>query len=374
MLRLLGPRSVVLVAVACACGWLAASANAFVYWSSFAGSRGPGRPGRRRRQWRVHRCDAGRGRCRRLRTSSTGPTRAPTRLAAPTSTAPLPTRASSPARRSRAVSPSTRDTSTGPTRRTNSIGRANLDGTGRESELHHRRQRARGRSPSTPATSTGPTTQPARSAAPPWLHPAATSSVAASPELRHRPGRPQRRRARLHQRLLGRLWARVDRPRPIGGVTSDNDFIGGLNSPSAVAVDAGHVYWTSFPDNAIGRANLDGSAPTSNFIAGANEPQRDRRRRRRVPARHDADPLAGRAERLRRLVHDRRPRHRRRLGQRLPGGLAALRGRPAGPAGHVRRDRARPARWPGPESTSRPTASTRPTPPPRIRRATRAHR
>ena len=58
----------------------------------------------------------------------------------------------------------------------------------------------------------------------------------------------------------------------IGGVTADNDFIGGLNSPSAVAVDAGHVYWTSFPDNTVGRANLDGSAPTPAFITGTGGP------------------------------------------------------------------------------------------------------
>ncbi len=59
---------------------------------------------------------------------------------------------------------------------------------------------------------------------------------------------------------------------PIGGGTADDDFIGGLNSPSAAAVDSGHVYWTSFPENAIGRANLDGTASNSAFITGAGGP------------------------------------------------------------------------------------------------------
>jgi virginiamycin B lyase len=58
----------------------------------------------------------------------------------------------------------------------------------------------------------------------------------------------------------------------LAGASADSDFIGGLNSPSAVAVDAGHVYWTSFPDNTIGRANLDGTAPTPAFITGAGGP------------------------------------------------------------------------------------------------------
>ncbi|HXD66291.1 MAG TPA: hypothetical protein VNV17_16840 [Solirubrobacteraceae bacterium] len=56
-----------------------------------------------------------------------------------------------------------------------------------------------------------------------------------------------------------------------GGSVTD-DFIDGLNSPSAVAVDAGHVYWTSFPDNAIGRADLDGTSPAPAFIGGAGGP------------------------------------------------------------------------------------------------------
>jgi hypothetical protein len=58
----------------------------------------------------------------------------------------------------------------------------------------------------------------------------------------------------------------------IGGGSPDDDFIDGLNEPSAVAVDAGHVYWTSFSDNAIGRANLDGSASNPAFIGGADGP------------------------------------------------------------------------------------------------------
>ena len=38
MLLPVGPKSVVTLVVACVCGWAAASANAYVYWSNFAGS------------------------------------------------------------------------------------------------------------------------------------------------------------------------------------------------------------------------------------------------------------------------------------------------------------------------------------------------
>ncbi|HXS32385.1 MAG TPA: hypothetical protein VN758_01260 [Solirubrobacterales bacterium] len=48
--------------------------------------------------------------------------------------------------------------------------------------------------------------------------------------------------------------------------------------PQYIAVDAGHVYWTSAPGlqvgcGAIGRANLDGSIPEPEFIPGATNPQ-----------------------------------------------------------------------------------------------------
>ena len=107
-----------------------------------------------------------RGRGRRARTS-TGPT--PTRRdrsGAPISTAAASIRASSPARPRPAGSPSTAGTSTGPRTATGTIGRANLDGTRREPELHHRRDRALRASRSTEATSTGRTRLARRSGVP----------------------------------------------------------------------------------------------------------------------------------------------------------------------------------------------------------------
>jgi virginiamycin B lyase len=58
----------------------------------------------------------------------------------------------------------------------------------------------------------------------------------------------------------------------LAGGSVDDNFIGGLNQPNGVAVDAGHVYWTTFGDNAIGRANLDGTASMPAFITGAGGP------------------------------------------------------------------------------------------------------
>jgi hypothetical protein len=42
--------------------------------------------------------------------------------------------------------------------------------------------------------------------------------------------------------------------------------------PRGLAVDGSHIYWTNPDQGAIGRANLDGSAPTPTFITGAHQP------------------------------------------------------------------------------------------------------
>jgi hypothetical protein len=42
--------------------------------------------------------------------------------------------------------------------------------------------------------------------------------------------------------------------------------------PRGLAVDSSHIYWTNPDLGAIGRANLDGSAPTQTFITGAQQP------------------------------------------------------------------------------------------------------
>jgi virginiamycin B lyase len=51
------------------------------------------------------------------------------------------------------------------------------------------------------------------------------------------------------------------------GTEVDQEFIIGLDQPSAVAVDAGHVYWTDGNGN-IGRAAVDGSEVEPEFIPG----------------------------------------------------------------------------------------------------------
>ncbi len=57
----------------------------------------------------------------------------------------------------------------------------------------------------------------------------------------------------------------------LDGTGVDQSFVTGVGSPDAVAADAGHVYWTNWPDaltNTIGRANLDGSGVDASFVTG----------------------------------------------------------------------------------------------------------
>ncbi len=55
-------------------------------------------------------------------------------------------------------------------------------------------------------------------------------------------------------------------------VAIDEAFVSGLVSPCGVAVDGAHIYWASRGGMAIGRANLDGSAPERTFISGVSTP------------------------------------------------------------------------------------------------------
>ena len=55
-------------------------------------------------------------------------------------------------------------------------------------------------------------------------------------------------------------------------VSIDEAFISGLVNPCGVAVDGGHIYWTSSESRTIGRANLDGSNPERTFISGILSP------------------------------------------------------------------------------------------------------
>jgi virginiamycin B lyase len=61
---------------------------------------------------------------------------------------------------------------------------------------------------------------------------------------------------------------------PISGTPVNNDFIlapTGAN-PCGVAVNSAHIYWANTEDNTIGRANLDGSAVVQDFITGGSIP------------------------------------------------------------------------------------------------------
>lgn len=44
----------------------------------------------------------------------------------------------------------------------------------------------------------------------------------------------------------------------VTGTSSPQRFITGAQTPSGVAVDKAHIYWTNSATNSIGRANLDG--------------------------------------------------------------------------------------------------------------------
>jgi virginiamycin B lyase len=52
----------------------------------------------------------------------------------------------------------------------------------------------------------------------------------------------------------------------------DEAFISGIVNPCGVAVDGGHIYWTSSGSMSIGRANLDGSGVDRTFISGVSSP------------------------------------------------------------------------------------------------------
>jgi hypothetical protein len=54
------------------------------------------------------------------------------------------------------------------------------------------------------------------------------------------------------------------------GTGINQNFIGGASTPSAVAVDAAHVYWLNDDDHSIGRANLDGTGVNQRFLTGVN--------------------------------------------------------------------------------------------------------
>ena len=58
----------------------------------------------------------------------------------------------------------------------------------------------------------------------------------------------------------------------INGKLVNQDFISGLSTPNAVAVDAVHIYWSSDPQSStIGSANLDGSNVQQNLIGLPSE-------------------------------------------------------------------------------------------------------
>ena len=105
------------------------------------------------------------------------------------------------------------------------IGRANLDGTGGEPELH----------------------QP-----------------------RHRPlwGSGRRRPHLLGQAGTGDTIGRAN----LDGTGVDLGFISGASNPCGVAVDGGHVYWANGGNGTIGRANLNGTGVSQSFIGGATAP------------------------------------------------------------------------------------------------------
>jgi Zn ribbon nucleic-acid-binding protein len=56
----------------------------------------------------------------------------------------------------------------------------------------------------------------------------------------------------------------------LDGTGVDPSFITGAEDPSGLAVDAAHVYWANFFGDTIGRANLDGTSADKSFITRAD--------------------------------------------------------------------------------------------------------
>ena len=265
MLPAVGPKSVVALVVACVCGWLAASANAYVYWSNFAGSSvgragldggganenfvpAPQASGMAVDAHFVYWADSATGTIGRANLDGSAPNQNfITGATGPSGVA--------------VDSGHVYWTNEG----TNSIGSANLDGSSAN--------------PSFITGASGPEGLAVNSTQIFWANNGngtighAPIGGGAAQTLLTVPG------SSLNGTALDAghvYWAdfgngSIGRATLAGGSVDDN-FIGGLNSPSAVAVDAAHVYWTSFPDNTIGRANLDGTASTPAFITGAGGP------------------------------------------------------------------------------------------------------
>src|SRR5918911_864249 len=58
----------------------------------------------------------------------------------------------------------------------------------------------------------------------------------------------------------------------LDGTGASQNFIPGALNPSGVAVDGAHVYWANVNTGTIGRANLDGTGVDQSFITGASRP------------------------------------------------------------------------------------------------------
>ena len=191
-------------------------------------------------------------------------------------------------------------------RRRTTIGRANLDGTGVEPELHHRRQHPRRRRGRRRARLLDQRIGDGHD------RPRQPRRHGRQPELHRRAERPVRRGGRRRARLLGQrdrrarsaaptstarastrtsspaprlpdgvavdaahvYWAELDAATRSGAPTSTARASTRASSPArrpdGVAVDAAHVYWANLSTDAIGRANLDGTGVNQSFITGAN--------------------------------------------------------------------------------------------------------
>ncbi len=58
----------------------------------------------------------------------------------------------------------------------------------------------------------------------------------------------------------------------LDGTAANQSLITGASTPQGIAVDGQHMYWANFDLDTIGRANLDGTAANQSFITGATAP------------------------------------------------------------------------------------------------------